>query len=180
MKKQIFLTKKLIKDIIVLSVVLVLLGGGVFYVYDYVQGQEKRQADVESSIQQMDSKIGSIRTNYDKANVSIEIYKDISDKLESGVLQADDKTLREILLALKERFRLSQLNLKLEPEKEYKENPTIANNSVVDLKYRKVELKLGGISDIHLLCFCLCFERRAAWSDGSGLFFYYPRKKYFQ
>lgn len=153
MNKKALLTKHLIKDVIILSLILVIFGGATGYAYYYIESQTKRQQDVSSNIDQMNGKIVLIKSNYEKANVSIDVYKEISDKLEAGELQTDDKALRETLLSLKEKFRLSQLNLKLEPDVAYRGNSLIANNSVVGVKYRSVELRLGAMSDIHIYSF---------------------------
>lgn len=152
-KKQASLTKKLIKEVIIFVLIVVFLGGSALYVFNYVQGQEKRENDAQNSIRQIESQINSIKANYDKANVSIDLYREVSERFVNKTLETDDEALRTILLRLRDKYRLSQLNLKLDPKKPFQIDSVITNNSVVDLNYSRVELKLGAMSDVHLYSF---------------------------
>lgn len=152
MKKYNRLKKMLLKELVVFGVTVAVFGGMVFYVSNYVRNQETRKKTVESSIQQTDSQMRSVKENYEKANVSIELYKDIVSKLSDGSLGTGDEALRDVLIHLKDKYRLSQLNLKLDPAKPY-DDAAVKNSTVVDVTYSKVGLKLGAMSDVHLYSF---------------------------
>ncbi len=152
MRKDKQLKKALIKDGAVTAVILLVFGGVAFGVSMMVGGMAEEVKKKESNIRQIESQISSIKRNYEQANVSIELFQNISNKVAENALEIDSEALREVLIRLRDEYRLSRLSLKYEPVST-EQNPSLKNVQGVDMEYNKVLLEVGGISDAHIIGF---------------------------
>lgn len=145
------LKKKLITEAMLLAGA-VALCLGLAYGAEMVSGTAiERQKNLEQEINKIGSEIRTVRTNFQRAESSVDLYKKIVRSIEKKDFEINRDTVKNLLLDLRDRYRLSSLNLTMSPEE-------TLTGSVYDLSdmhviTSEISVSFGGMSDQHIYAF---------------------------
>lgn len=150
MKKE-QLKKILIKEGVLASALLVVLMVVAFFTNDMVSSVDKEKKISESKILSLDIEMRNLQTDYRQAGASLDLFARVSQELSSNRFSISRDKIRNVLLKLKNKYRLSSLNLTVTPQIEYQQDGS--EDSKLKVLYSVVNIEFGGFSDRHIYNF---------------------------
>ena len=159
MSKQAFLQKTLIREggislaIVVAALAVMELVAG----FEVSANNSLRQT--RSQLSSVTSQLGTMRNQINASGTAQERYVSIRLQRDQEDYGADTELLRERLIKLKDKYRLTDdISLKLSPEESPNVSAFAALNHNVRIR-KSMQLKFGAMSDVHVFSFLDSFQR---------------------
>ena len=159
MSKQAFLQKTLIKEggialaVVVATIALMEITAG------FEADAQNSLRQTRSQLSSTTSQLGTMRNQISESGSAQERYVGIRLQRDQEDYEADNALMRERLVALKEKYRLTDdLSIKLSPEEVVKTREFSALNHEVAIR-KEMLLSFGAMTDLHVFSFLDEFQR---------------------
>jgi hypothetical protein len=151
MRKFDKLKNKMIMELVVASVIVAVIFGISLFASGLAEDAEKDRRTAQAKLQTIRRDTQIAQERLQSSGASIALYDALKKERDEMSLTISRKEITDSLGRLKEKYRLSSLNLQMEPEQPFEdEEIRLMKLSVVKTT---IVLEFGGMSDQHLFSF---------------------------
>lgn len=151
MKKYKHLRKRTLTETGIAAALVLVTAGAMFAVSGMRDGAEKERKSMQSKVQSVKREADKSKERLESAGASMTLYDALKKERDAMSLTLDRQEMTALLGQLKEKYRLSSLNLQISSEIPYEDEEL--KTMKLDVVSSDVRLDFGGISDQHLFSF---------------------------
>lgn len=151
MKKYKKLMKRLSVEAAIAAVIAISSIAAMIVVSGFLDGKVLSQTALQSEVSGIQAEVAQTRDRIQSTGVSTKVYNQLKSSRETMSLVINRSDATEKLSALKDRFRLSSLNLQISPDTPIEDEKL--KSAGLDAVKSSVDISLGGMSDQHLFSF---------------------------
>lgn len=146
------LRNKLMRDAGVSAALVLGLGTAAYFLSGHLVTLEEEKLALEANIQRIASETAEMERKQGIVASSLADYQVVRKQLDEGKLTLSREKTKDILAALRKRYRISNLSLNVAPEK-LVTSGEVQSRKTLDVQQSMLEMRFDAISDLHVYSF---------------------------